>query len=95
MHPGIDKHFGAYDTGKVGAVQNRTGDGDSVSCSLNYDVLFCMKCSAEFMAFSGRYSLLFPQTTDIQAVFQPCGSSVVSGGQYPPFLYQNSTDFAP
>jgi len=44
-------------------------------------ILLTVEAPAEFMPLPGRDSSLLPKTTDVQAVFQPGRSSIVTRGQ--------------
>jgi hypothetical protein len=49
--------------------------------SLDNRILLSMKAAAEFVSFSRGDPLFLAEATDVQAVFQPGRSSIVTGGQ--------------
>ena len=65
----------------VSAVKGRPPNPHSVVGGLDNCILFSMEAPAEFVPLPGRDASLLPEATDVQAVFQPGGSSIVTRGQ--------------
>jgi hypothetical protein len=53
-----------------------------------------MEAPAEFVSLPGRDSSLLPKTTDVQAVFQPGRSSIVTRGQ-DFFIFDEDSSYLP
>ena len=70
LDPSINDHLGADGTGMVGAVKRGSADRHAMIGRLDDRVLFGVQAPAEFMALSGRNSLLLPETAHIKAVLQ-------------------------
>jgi hypothetical protein len=62
----------------VGAIKGGSSNLHPVVSGLDNCILLGMKATAEFMSFSRRDALFLTEATDIQAVFKPGGSSIVT-----------------
>jgi len=91
----INDHLRANNTRMVRAVKGRSPDLDAMVGSLDNRILLGMKTAAELVPFSGRDPLFLAEATDIQAVFHPGGSSVVTGGQNLLILDEDSPHLPP
>ncbi len=77
----VDEHLRANNARVICTVQDGSPDFNPVVCSLDDRILLGMKAAAELVSFPRRDPLLLAKATDIQAVFQPGWSSVVTRGQ--------------
>ena len=78
FNTGVNNHASTDGTWLVGAVDNGTVDGYTMVSGLYNGVLFCMNTSAQFMHYPGFDIQLFPQATDLQAMFQTGGRAVIA-----------------
>lgn len=78
---GVDEHFGADDTGGVGAVEDGVFDGDAEYGCLYDGVLFGVEAAAYFVSLSWGDVHLFAEAADFGAVFESFGCAVVSGAE--------------
>jgi hypothetical protein len=62
---------------------------------LNNGILFRMKATAEFVPFPGRDTLFLTEAANVQAVFQPRGSPVVTRCQNLFIFDEKSTHLPP
>jgi len=81
LYPGVRQHLGAKDTGRVGAVNGAALKADAMQGGLDDDILLGMNRPAYLLPLARGNPLLVPEATQLKAVLQAGGGTIVAGGQ--------------
>ena len=91
----INDHLRANNARMVRTIQGSSPDLDAMVGSLDNRILLGMKAAAELVSLSGRNSLFLSEATNIQTVFHPGRSSIVTCGQNLLILDEDSPHLSP
>lgn len=82
LHTGVYDHLGAECTGIGSGIECGGFGSDTVKCTLEEDIHFRVKPTAEFVPFAWGDAGLFSEASYFEAVFETCRSAVVASGEY-------------
>jgi len=82
LYFGIHQHLGAEYAGRMGNINCGTSEADAMKRCLDNHILLRVNRAAYFLSRAGLDMQLISEAAKFKTILEPCGSSIITSGQY-------------